>query len=177
MKRIVTIIATTITILTLSLVLGIATSRNVRAAVSALVTVVNTPANPVPVTEVVPAQPFQSSCNSAQPGSDFNGCTISSPAGKRLVIQNVSVRTYVDLGVRVSAGDVQVTYNGVVVGQYLPVPYAGPLDGNDINETVHELHLYGDSGMDSFRCSARYNATSTYNLIDCAVVGYLVDLP
>jgi|SRR5271157_2162432 len=58
MKRIGRIALLTLSIIGISFVLTLATSHKVRAAVSALVTVSNTSANPVPTVQAIPATPF-----------------------------------------------------------------------------------------------------------------------
>ena len=58
MKRIGRIALLTLSIIGISFILTLATSHKVRAAVSALVTVSNTAANPVPTVQAIPTTPF-----------------------------------------------------------------------------------------------------------------------
>jgi len=58
MKRIGRIALLTLSIFGVSFILTLATSHKVRAAVSALVTVSNTAANPVPTVQAIPTTPF-----------------------------------------------------------------------------------------------------------------------
>ena len=91
MKRLGRISVLTLTIIGLSLVVGLVTSRQVRAAVSALVTVSNTSANPVP-TESVDA----SNAIEYEVQIGFNSQSIPIPAGKRLVVDFVTVHGVVN---------------------------------------------------------------------------------
>jgi len=85
MKRIGKTLLVTLGIVGLSLVLGALTSREVRAAVSALVTVSNTIANPVPV-DTGAKNAFQTSVSL---GLSPQGITI--PAGQRLVVEFITI--------------------------------------------------------------------------------------
>jgi hypothetical protein len=76
----------TLSVIGLSLVLGIVTSRDVRAAVSALVTVANTSANPVPAQSMDAKNAFQVDL---QMGLTPQAVTI--PAGQRLVVEYVTI--------------------------------------------------------------------------------------
>jgi hypothetical protein len=63
MKRAGKVVLMTLGVIGMSLILGITTSREVRAAVSALVTVANTSANSVPTESVDAKNAFQTSFN------------------------------------------------------------------------------------------------------------------
>lgn len=86
MKRFLRPLVLTLSVIGLSLILGVATSRDVRAAVSALVTVANTAANPVPTQSVDAKNAFQADLTlglSSQP--------IAIPVGQRLVVEFVAI--------------------------------------------------------------------------------------
>jgi hypothetical protein len=85
MKRLGRISILTLSIVGLSLILGIATSHTVRAAVSALVTVSNTSANPVPVESVDAKNAFQVDFNLG-----LSPQAIAIPSGQRLVVEFVN---------------------------------------------------------------------------------------
>jgi len=86
MNRLGRISVFTVAILGLSLAIGMATSHQVRAAVSALVTVSNTSANPVPTESVDASNAFQYDTTMG-----FAEQAVPIPAGKRLVIDFVAV--------------------------------------------------------------------------------------
>ena len=91
MKRFARPVMLTLSIIGLSLILGIATSHSVRAAVSALVTVSNTSTNPVPVQSVDGKNAFQT-----QFDMGFGNQQIPIPAGQRLVVDFVTINGDVD---------------------------------------------------------------------------------
>jgi len=86
MKRIGRIALLTLSILGFSFVLTLATSHKVRAAVSALVTVSNTAANPVPTQSMDAQTAFQTNFTLG-----FDDVPVTIPAGQRLVIDFVAV--------------------------------------------------------------------------------------
>jgi hypothetical protein len=88
MKRLGRISILTLSVIGLSLILGIATSHTVRAAVSALVTVTNTPANPVPIQSVADKNAFQ-----VQYTVSFaeDPQQVAIPTGQRLVVDFVTI--------------------------------------------------------------------------------------
>ena len=86
MKRFGRISVLTLSIVGLSLVLSIATSHKVRAAVSALVTVSNANTNPVPVASMEAQEAVQYDLTVG-----FNAQTVTIPSGKRLVIDFVQI--------------------------------------------------------------------------------------
>jgi hypothetical protein len=177
MKRIAKIIATAITILALSLMLGFVSSRTVRAAVTALVTVANTPANPVPATDVGPQQPYLTSCTSTV-YYFTNGCGISVPSGKRFVVENVSL--YVQGGSNVQlvgAGIIPDANNPPPVIFYINVPISGTMTSEPFNIVSYSVDqpfktYIGDS---SGSCFASFS-TFTQTTLVCSLSGYLVDV-
>ena len=86
MNRLGRISVFTLSLLGLSLVVGMATSHQVRAAVSALVTVSNTSANPVPTESVDASNAFQYDTTMG-----FASTSVPIPAGKRLVVDFIAV--------------------------------------------------------------------------------------
>jgi hypothetical protein len=88
MKRFGRILILTLSIVGLSLILGIATSHTVRAAVSALVTVTNTSANPVPTQDVDAKNAFQTQLTVTFGEAPQQ---ISIPSGQRLVVDFVTI--------------------------------------------------------------------------------------
>src|ERR1035437_3326516 len=88
MKRFGKVLVLTLSIIGLSLILGIATSRSVRAGVTALVTVANPSANPVPTQSVDAKNAFQTELSVAT----FNvSQPVAIPSGQRLVIDFISI--------------------------------------------------------------------------------------
>jgi hypothetical protein len=86
MKRIGRIALITLSIIGVSFVLTLATSHKVRAAVSALVTVSNTAANPVPTQSMDAQNAFETSFTLG-----FDDVPVTIPAGQRLVIDFVAI--------------------------------------------------------------------------------------
>ena len=109
MKRIGRIALLTLSILGLSFVLTLATSHKVRAAVSALVTVSNTAANPVPTQSVDAQNAFQTSFTLG-----FDVVPVTIPSGQRLVIDFVAI----DGAVQSNDGPIQpvIFFNSTLTG-------------------------------------------------------------
>lgn len=137
----------------------------------------STVANPVPITDVAPLQMYQASCESRLSFRDnLNSCIIGVPAGKRLVVQTMSVHAEVDPGVRVSDTGVEALGTRTIL--WLNVPFTGTTPGaSDISQATQELRLYADGGDSSIEFEVFYNSDTTINDLRCTVVGYLVNLP
>ena len=175
MKRLGRITILTLSIVGLSLILGIATSHTVRAAVSALVTVSNTSANPVPNRDQDnPAQqPFQTTAAVAVPavGYIFNVPLYSVPAGKRAVIEHLS--GFGNCNPTPNVGF--VTLNTLVGGQDGQF-YGGMQSVGDCNWIVNlPLRAYADPGTE-----ITVNVWTFQSIPSAAgvtVSGHLVNIP
>ena len=88
MKRFGKVLVLTLSIIGLSLILGIATSHEVRAAVTALVTVANTSANPVPTQSMDAKNAFQTEVFVLSAGQLH---AVAIPSGQRLVIEYITI--------------------------------------------------------------------------------------
>lgn len=170
-----------------ALVIGLAAPKTVRAVVSALVTVANTSANPVPVSNInEPAlEAYQDFCRVDL--SITNGCDFQTvPAGKRLVIQDADISLAVASGVRpyYVALTTPLALNGsvVTVGHHLTATFmATQPNFGDWFETHQVVHLYVDPAQTP-SCSVRVTAPQklgdgTDAFVFCNISGYLVDTP
>jgi hypothetical protein len=163
----------------LACIVSLAAPKKARALVATLVQITNTPASPVPVTEVGTQQPFDYTCNSTLTGpAGSNSCYITIPAGKRLVALNASARIFVDAGVFVNFTFLFLN-NGQYAEQFLTVP--PPIDFNpgSISYSISQPILaYVDPGTTSY-CNIDYISTFPVktNGLSCTISGYLVDVP
>lgn len=144
MKRIGRISVMTVGIIALSLVLGLATSHGVRAAVSALVTVANTPANPVPTQNMEARNAFQ-----AEVITGFNSTPINIPAGQRLVVDFVTINGDVGSlqGPIQPSVIFQSTLNGGPVASYYIQPGPSPVPIPQENQlyVAQPVKIYADT--------------------------------
>ena len=161
--------------------------KAVHALVSALVTVANTSANPVPVSNVnEPAlEAYQDFCRVDL--SITNGCDFQTvPAGKRLVIQDADISLAVASGVRpyYVALTTPLALNGsvVTVGHHLTATFmATQPNFGDWFETHQVVHLYVDPAQIP-SCSVRVTAPQklgdgTDAFVFCNISGYMVNVP
>jgi hypothetical protein len=144
MKRIGRIALLTLSILGVSFVLTLATSHKVRAAVSALVTVSNTSANPVPTQSVDAENAFQTSVTLG-----FDNVPITIPSGKRLVVDFVEID-----GIAQSAGgpiqpDIMFysSLNGGGSASYYLQPAPSPVNipGEGLVYLAQPVKIYADT--------------------------------
>jgi hypothetical protein len=111
----------------------------------------------------------------------FAHCSISVPAGERLIIQTVSLGTLNNSGVRVINGFLNATpAPNPESTPFLAfgVPFTGTdtLSGFDLSNTTQELSFYvdGGNGTGAVQCGVIYNQAPTTSSFACQVVGYLV---
>lgn len=163
----------------LACIVGLVAPRKAHALVAALAQITNTPANPVPVTEVGTQQPFEYTCNRIFTGAaGYNNCQIIIPAGKRLVALNSSARIFVDAGVFVNF-TFQFLNNGQYIDQFLTVPSPINFDPGSVSYSISQPMLaYVDPGTTAY-CNVDYitSASTNTNSLYCTVSGYLVDVP
>jgi|SRR5579872_2521761 len=171
-----------------ALVIGLAAPKTVHAVVSALVTVANTSANPVPVSNVnAPAlEAYQDFCraNLSTGTGDCNFQTV--PAGKRLVIQDADISLAAAPGVRpyYVALFTPLALNGSVlaVGHHLTAKFMGSQSNfADWFETHQVVHLYVDPAQTP-SCLVSITAAKTLGdgtdaFVFCNISGYLVNVP
>jgi len=178
MKRIGNVLMLTLSLLGLALVLGVAMSHSVRAAVSTLVTVSNTTANPAATLDADRATRIPYSSTSFSPfgtGQCFSGnCNFffsAAPAGYRLVVENVNAYlsvtgTHAPVGYLVAGAEsfrgvsgIANANDGAIINQPI-VAYFEPSDGTP------QFTVFADFGA---AASAGQYATLTGYLIDCSV--------
>jgi hypothetical protein len=172
MKRFGRISMLTLGILGLSLVIGLATSRQVRAAVTALVTVANTAANPVPTQSMDAQTAFQANLTVG-----FNGQSVAIPQGQRLVIDFVTINGVVQSG----SGPVQPsvilasTLNGGPQTQFWLQPGPSPvnLPGENQLYLAQPVKIYADTLYVLGACAGY--SPSFYSL-NVSISGHLVPI-
>lgn len=126
-------------------------------------------------TEIAPRQPFQWGVLNVDFDPTQLGASVSFtvPSEKRLVIEYVSGRTFVDIG-DVVAFSVSTTVNGILVHHQLALTPAGPSGGFAKSYTASQSgRLYADSGTE-----VTVNANNTLGgraTMHASISGYLVD--
>ena len=173
MKRFFRPLVLTPSIIGLSLILGVATSRNVRAAVSALVTVANTPANPVPTQSVDAKNAFQVDLNlglSPQP--------IAIPVGQRLVVEFVAISGIANSlsGAIQPSIILQSSLNGGGSASYYLQPGPTPVNIPGANQLylAQPVTVYADTLNVSPAYAGFAPFTFTFNV---AISGHLIPVP
>jgi|ERR1035438_929000 hypothetical protein len=173
MKRFGRIFILTLSVVVLSLILGIATSHRVRAAVSALVTVSNTPANPVPVQGVDAKNAVQ---YDLELGLTPQSITI--PTGQRLVVDYVSITGIAQS----SSGPIQPSIilasslnGGTSASYYLqPGPTAVNIPGANQLYLAQPVTVYADSLTVEPAYAGFAPSTFIFNV---SISGHLVSIP
>jgi hypothetical protein len=173
MKRFGRIAVLTLSVIGLTLVLGIATSRGVRAAVSALVTVSNTPANPVPTQGVEEKNAFQVGFNLG-----LTPQVIAIPAGQRLVVEYVAISGIADSlsGAIQPSIILQSSLTGVGNASFYLQPGPTPVNIPGANQLyfAQPVKVYADSLSVSPAYAGFAPFTYTFNV---AISGHLVPIP
>jgi hypothetical protein len=172
MKRIGRIALLTLSIIGISFVLTLATSHKVRAAVSALVTVSNTAANPVPTQSMDAQNAFQTDITVG-----FNSQDITIPSGQRLVIDFVAISGVVQS----PSGPVQPsvifnsTVNGGPLAQYFLQPGPSPvnLPGENQLYLAQPVKIYADA-LNVSGAFAGY--TPNFYSLNVSISGHLVPI-
>jgi hypothetical protein len=150
--------------------------RVVHAVAAALVQVTNTASNPVPTLNANYATAYVANCgNIAVPNETFNGCQISVPAGKRFMIQTVSMIEDFDSGVVVTDNEMLTDLQNEFYMQPLRTntDSTTPFPFNQSN-VIQDLHAFADSFVN---CRVDYNTGTRDDILNCTVSGYLVDKP
>ncbi len=157
------------------------------------VVVTNTAANPVPITapSSIPVkagdnpafQPYQVEDDAGviSPNGYYKTASFDVPAGKRLVIEFVSILVYLDSGDNLQEAVVTVSKpGGGVITHSLTRTATGPSNGCLACGTftvTQPLRLYCEAGAGALKVQTqRVNASGLYKTA-FSVSGYLVDLP
>ena len=152
----------------------------------------NTPTNPLSVKVENTRKPFQARISVAPLGNGFSSAALPIPAGKRLVIESVSVVGRIPEGLRAEVNF--FTYmdgNGDGVGgiedltfHRIPMIEQGVFDGTAISAANLQMTVFADSqiGGNSFgiTAQARLNGAAPQNAftqVQFTFSGYLEDLP
>lgn len=192
MKRIAKITGITATILILTLLLGIVSSRTVRASVTSLiVTIANTSANPVPTLAVDnPArQAVVITTNPINPVvvsgagstsaylSDANG-TYTVPAGYRLVIESISGQMNLPAGSGQSPSYFQVlTYVNGATGLHDFAPtYISSNASYDFYAFTAPLATYADAGTQIQMDCGRGPSNAGLAICSATISGHLASV-
>ncbi len=158
------------------------------------VVVTNTAANPVPITapSSIPVkaadnpafQPYQFQDETGgviSPNGYYKTVSFDVPAGKRLVIEFVSILVYLDSGDNLQEAVVTVSKpGGGVITHSLTRTVTGPSNGCAACGTftvTQPLRLYCEAGVGALKVQTqRVNSSGLYKTA-FSVSGYLVDLP
>jgi hypothetical protein len=154
----------------------------------------NNAANPlsVKIENTAVRKPFQKRISVAPLGNGFSGAPLQIPAGKRLVIENVSVVGRVPDGMKLEVNF--FTYmdndgNGVndpedLTFHRIPMTEQGVFDGTAISAFNQKMLVFADgssgSGGQAIVAQARLNAlvpANTFTQVQFTFSGYLEDLP
>ena len=156
---------------------SVTNTPTVSLAPGAVVTVGNSAAAPVPVI-IGGQQPFQASTFTVHPnGTNVNTMNVATvPAGKRLVIEFISVSAQVPPGQHLELATVQTLAGGHGAAHQLLI-HAQPdaVIGDDIYRAVQELRLYADPGT-SVQVLVRRNSGLGEATFGVTISGYLVNL-
>lgn len=129
--------------------------------------------------KVPPLQPLQLSCRSRLSFRDnINECVVTPPAGKRFVVQTISIHIDVDPGVRVSEASVNsFDASGGATSLWLNIPFTGsfPCACGDISQLTQDVHLYVDGGT-NLVFELLFNTDTNNNNLIASAIGYLVDM-
>jgi len=182
-----------------ALILAIAHPKTVHAVVSTLVTVANTPANPVPVSGTVSLDPDVLD-HSARRGiqltahcsffSNHANCSFAGsqgsfriPDGHRLVIETVSVRVLLPSAQQVISLTLQSLSGNASTGPavfgnyYLHLQSDGPVVQSQLYSVAQPLTAYADAGtfvsLDAERNS--FGGVNDISSVDAGLSGYLID--
>jgi hypothetical protein len=175
LKRFGKILVLTLGVIGLSLVLSIATSREVRAAVvSALVTVSNTPANPVPTQSVDAKNAFQANLI----GLGFSSQQITIPSGQRLVVDFVGINGAANSlsGPIQPSIILQSSLNGGGAANYYLQPGSSPINIPGANQLylAQQVKVYADTLTVATGYAGFAPSTFVFNI---AISGHLIPIP
>ena len=144
--------------------------RVASAAANLFVTVSNVPSQPVPTTIENARHAFAVFINETNEDS----VRFNVPAGKRLVIESVSVETGVPAGQKLLAGVIQAHVNGDLEDYFMAPTFTGTLGSNDIYIASQKTTLYADGGTEIVVFALRSASTGGRNL-NVSIQGYLID--
>lgn len=158
------------------------TSYGISAAAAAdkSVMVANTEAEPIPARDVDGAarQPFQRFLVEQINDGEFNAAdrvAFTVPAGKRLVIEHVSLLCVAPTGQKLRVR-IDATAGGSAFHQ-LPLANEGSFQGGkDDHKASQQTRIYADGGTEVYFRVARNSASGVAG-VNASVSGYLVDVP
>lgn len=164
-----------------AVLLSLAAPKAAHGLVAALVQITNTPANPVPVTEVAIRQPYTFSCI-AQSANGAAVCAIAVPAQERFVVQTASALiTTLDQPTEVS-----LQVGSSVLNQSVQYTLNMPAIGSDISGlhkfgATQPLAIFMDSddstpGVNYCQANIAIAGAAVVGL-SCTLSGYLVNIP
>jgi hypothetical protein len=139
----------------------------------------NTAASAVPVVNINDAgQPFQNATNSVQSGTNVSVATIATvPAGKRLVIEFVSMTGQVPPGQHVEL--LQITTvagtSGGITHDLLVNPQPDAVIGDALFRASQQVRLYANAGT-QVQALFRRSSSAGNATFEATLSGYLVDM-
>ena len=139
------------------------------AQIAGSVNVVNTPTVKVDTTDALPVQDLYAARNAVQ-GALTQSIDYDVPAGKRLVIQFISIEA-----AGAAAGSDPVVYlrtslNGNSISHRLPVVFSTSSAGSSFWKAAHEVTFYCDDVVETLTVQQGAHVDVTFH-------GYLVDMP
>ena len=178
MKRFGKVLGLKLGIIGLSLILGIATSHEVRAAVRALVTVANTSANPVPAQSMDAKNAYQVDLTVSLVSGFLTSQALTIPAGQRLVVDFVTASG----GAYSLSGPIQPSIvlesslnGGGQANYYLqPAPTATVIPGTGQMHLAQPVKIYADNLTVAAGFAGFSPASYVFNV---AISGHLVPIP
>jgi hypothetical protein len=173
MKRLGKFAVLTLSVIGLGLILGVATSRDLRAAVSALVTVSNTSANPVPAQLMDAKNAFQANLTMG-----LSTQNIAIPPGQRLVVEYVSISGIANSlsGAIQPSIILESSLTGGLNANYYLQPGPSPVNIPGANQLylAQPVKVYADSLTVAPAYAGFAPFTYTFNV---ALSGHLVPVP
>ena len=122
-------------------------------------------------------QPFQAAANGTQNGTNVSTINVANvPAGKRLVIEFISVSAQVPPGQHLELAHVLTNHgSGGVFHDLLIHPQPNAVIGDAIFRAVHDLRLYANGGT-QVQLVVRRNSSIGLATFGVSISGYLVDM-
>ena len=157
---------------------SVTNTPTVNLATGASVNVANSAANPVPVSFTSdPLEPFQAAASTTETGTNVSTLNVATvPAGKRLVIEFVSMTGQVPAGQHLEIMEI-TTSSGLGGVSHAFVIHTQPdaVSGDALFRANQSLKLYANAGT---QVSALFRRSSTLGLANyhLTISGYLVDM-
>jgi hypothetical protein len=128
--------------------------------------------NPSPLAVLEETQPYEDSCQIFMQGSSGGACYFRTiPAGKRLVVEEFDGYGLLSTGIK----PVLIRFDAST-NHAFPTTFMGTLNAEDYYATHQQTRLYVSSGTNA-SCYVSLSGTSSSGDFNCALSGFLVDVP